>query len=200
MLQNILNIPSLYKLFNVGIGVNQLRQFLDLEHIHSHPQCTILDLGCGTGNMVPYLKFSKYVGIDLSPANIRSAKAKYKKNVQFISCSADKIDNVLQGMKFDRVLGIGLLHHLSDDLANETCRIVKQQLNPDGMFITSDGVYRDKQSLLKKLLLFSDRGSWVRTQPLYEKILKVHFSNVTSYEYSGLIRIPYDHLVTVSRP
>lgn len=90
----------------------------------------VLDVGCGTGAVLDFLKNKGYdaVGIDNSPEAIRFCE---DKNLSVKLSSGDKIP--FEDGSFDVVLALDVLEHISDDLAavNE----IKRVLKPGGFFI-----------------------------------------------------------------
>ncbi len=54
-IRTILDRPFYYDLFNIVIGANHLRNVLVNEYIRPTSSDQILDVGCGSGNMVPFL-------------------------------------------------------------------------------------------------------------------------------------------------
>lgn len=99
----------------------------------------ILDLACGTGRISKKIldTFSSNVTItalDLNPECIKIAQdnTKHNHNIAFIPCDIYNIDTESVG-KFDIVICIDLLHHLSD--LDDFLQIVHAILKPDGLFI-----------------------------------------------------------------
>jgi len=75
---------------------------------------TILEIGCGVGATSSYLegKYINYIGVDYSKEFIELANQRYSKvNVEYY-CS--NIKELKINKKLDLVLGIGVLHHISD--------------------------------------------------------------------------------------
>lgn len=74
-----------YKMDNGWHPGNQLYNFTSLLRIEemtgfSLKQASVLDVGCGTGDLVPILKkkgISRYVGIDIYEPSLRQAKEKF---------------------------------------------------------------------------------------------------------------------------
>lgn len=89
----------------------------ELERIaayHVVPGSRVIEIGCGTGDMLAALKPSVGVGIDLSPEMINAAKAKYPQ-LRFEAVAAEKAD--LHGETFDYIILSDLLGFTFDILA-----------------------------------------------------------------------------------
>lgn len=74
------------------------------------PGKRILELGCGTGNLLKALQPSKGLGIDFSPEMVKIAKEKYA-NLDFKVMDAE---NIKLNEKFDYVIMSDLVGHLPD--------------------------------------------------------------------------------------
>ncbi|GAH21686.1 unnamed protein product [marine sediment metagenome] len=70
---------------------------------------SVLDIGCGTGDLYPYLKGVKYLGVDQSEDMLKRAKAR-NPSAKFVS--QNLYDMHLP--KFDTVVALDLLHHQPD--------------------------------------------------------------------------------------
>jgi SAM-dependent methyltransferase len=100
-------------------------------------QSRVLSLGCGIGDtellLAPYV--AEVVGVDLSPAAIRQARADAERlairNVRFEQGSH------AEGC-FDVVMAIFFLHHLDDNQLAELPQQVRKQLAPGGAFYSLD--------------------------------------------------------------
>ncbi|MDD5639056.1 MAG: class I SAM-dependent methyltransferase [Candidatus Pacebacteria bacterium] len=76
----------------------------------------ILDVGCGSGFLVDYIKddVKKYVGIDTSPAFIKEAK-KTHQNIENIKFFNENIENhTKRNLKYDKVFLFDITEHLTD--------------------------------------------------------------------------------------
>jgi SAM-dependent methyltransferase len=112
----------------------------------------VLSVGCGIGDtellLAPYV--AEIVGVDLSPAAIRQARADAERleirNVRFEEGSdADG--------RFDVVMAIFFLHHLADDALAELPRQVQGRLAPGGTFYSLDPSRRRLSGALGRLLI-----------------------------------------------
>jgi SAM-dependent methyltransferase len=97
----------------------------------------VLSLGCGIGDtellLAPYVK--EVVGVDLSPAAIRQARADAERlqigNTRFEESSG------VEG-QFDVVMAIFFLHHLADGDLAELPGQLRKRLAPGGTFYSLD--------------------------------------------------------------
>jgi SAM-dependent methyltransferase len=112
----------------------------------------VLSLGCGIGDtellLAPYV--AEVVGVDLSPAAIRQARADAERleirNVRFQEGSdADG--------RFDVAMAIFFLHHLAHDALAELPRQLHERLVPGGTFYSLDPSRRRLSGALGRLLV-----------------------------------------------
>jgi SAM-dependent methyltransferase len=112
----------------------------------------VLSLGCGIGDtellLAPYV--GEIVGVDISPAAIRQARADAERreigNVRFEEASdADG--------RFDVVMAIFFLHHLPDDELAELPGRVRNRLAPGGTFYSLDPSRRRLSGAVGRVLL-----------------------------------------------
>jgi len=102
----------------------------------------VLSLGCGIGDTELLLAShaGSITGIDLSPAAIRQARADTAqagvKNVEFLEASANA--ETLASRRFDVVIGIFFLHHVTDDELPPMARRIHAWLEPGGVFYGLD--------------------------------------------------------------
>lgn len=189
----ILDRPFFYELYNKVIGADYRSRVLLTDYVRLQPGDCILDIGCGPGNLVPFLPDCKYLGVDANPAYISSARRRYSHRGQFI-CERVSHHNVQELGTFDVVLALGLVHHLDDNEANDLFRLGHAALRPGGRMITMDGCYRPGQSRTERYLLSRDRGRFVRPVDEYVRLAAGWFENVQTHLRVDVLRIPYTHL------
>jgi SAM-dependent methyltransferase len=116
----------------IRVKARLLRRLLDRHHPTAR---TLIDLGCGTGEMAAALIDSPYevTGVDLSPAMIEYAQQKKIPRSTFLSADAAKTG--LPSGAFDAAFATALYHHVPPAsraaVARETMRLVK----PGGLAI-----------------------------------------------------------------
>ena len=90
---------------------------------------TILDIGCGLGDIVPYLEARypagfNYTGIDLAPSLVEAAKEEFKQpNINFVCGDMSKLDEKDQ---YDIVLLSGALSYRIQDNESYTKTMLKK--------------------------------------------------------------------------
>jgi SAM-dependent methyltransferase len=194
VLRPILNRAYFYELYHRLIGANYRSQVLVNEYIRPRPSDRILDIGCGPGNMMPFLPECQYLGVDVNPEYIAKARGRYGNRGEFV-CERVSHHNVSELGAFDIVLALGLTHHLDDEEARDLFRLGYAALKPGGRLVTNDGCYTAGQSQVERYLLSRDRGQFVRTQEAYLTLAHSCFDQVVPHLRTDVLRIPYTHLI-----
>ena len=105
---------------------DKIEEILGIIELNS--KCSILDIGCGTGLLFPYLGNHPHitVGLDLSKQMLEKAKhsTRSKDNVHLILADADYIP--LRELSFNVILAITLLQNMPDgaQTLQETKRVM----------------------------------------------------------------------------
>lgn len=194
-IQDILYIPRLYTFLSSLLGNSTGKRRLLEDYIQTVPGNKILDLGCGPANIISSLPSEiEYTGIDNNPLYIKKAREKYAcHNFECISIEHYKPTKTNY---YDRVLALGVLHHLEDPVAQKLITLAYDALKPGGYLITYDGVWLKNQSFVAKLLLSIDRGNFIRTPEQYLELFKNTFRNIKSNHYNDCLKLPYNIFIT----
>jgi SAM-dependent methyltransferase len=156
------------------------------------PGCRILDIGCGTGELLAFLPPTvQYCGYDVSPEYVATARRRFGGRASFTCGHLEQAD--VQALDaFDIVVASALLHHLDDDAVRRLMAVVRVALRRGGRFATVDPVLVDGQSRLARLLIRQDRGLNVRAPEGYTALVRPFVD-----ELRGVLRhrtwIPYTH-------
>jgi ubiquinone/menaquinone biosynthesis C-methylase UbiE len=100
----------------------------------------VVDVGCGTGNLLPLLAHAAamdgYVGIDLSPKMLRVARGKPSGAARPTFVSADAARLPLRDASFDTAISASVLHYWDD--ADAALREIRRVLRPGGRLLLLD--------------------------------------------------------------
>ena len=154
----------------------------------------ILDLGCGTATILHELHDVEYFGVDNNPRYVKAAIKTHGPRGKFICAdlSADAAENLGQ---FDKILLLGVLHHLPDSNIRQICSVIPQMLKPDGVLISIDPAIQDGQHPIARILARLDRGRFVRNSTEYLRLLEKDFTRIDKLIRHDLNRVPYTHIV-----
>src|SRR4051812_36766460 len=112
----LLTHPLLFNALGNLLGADACRRQMVREYLPSVTGKRILDIGCGTGELLRYLPGAEYVGIDLSEPYILHARKRHGSRGQFIC--GDALSAAIPG-SFDIAIAWGILHHLGDDACRQ---------------------------------------------------------------------------------
>jgi cyclopropane fatty-acyl-phospholipid synthase-like methyltransferase len=188
---------SVWEGFKTVIRADRMMKVFVDEYMRPEPGERILDVGCGTGDVVKFLNGVDYLGVDLSDEYIERAEARVRPGVRFEVLSADELVPERLGV-FDVVTAIGVMHHLPDETVGEMLTSVAQLLTPGGRFIAIDPVWDPTSRTTARVLAALDRGRFVRAASGYAAMVGQHLESVHNEVRHDLLPIPYTYCVTVA--
>ena len=195
-LELILGKSKIYDVAMSLVGARPAKEYIAQE-INATPGNRVLDIGCGTASILAYLPSVDYIGIDSNPEYISQAKMRFGDLGDFRCISVDDL-HVETTEKFDRILLLGVLHHLTDLQIRSLVWNISGLLSSKGRLITHDGVFTPRQNPIARLLLKLDRGRYVRSQSEYLSLLSSALTIEQSHIKTDFLRIPYSTLFTTS--
>ena len=198
---SILSAAVVYDLFQRLVGADSLRRTIVSDYLNVGAKCRILDIGCGTAEILQYLPDDvEYVGFDASPAYIESARTRFGRRGTFFAKPVTDADLDTLG-QFDLVMAMSVLHHLSDTEADHVFSLGARALADGGRMFTNDPCLMPDQSRIARAVIQRDRGRNVRALEGYRALAEPHFEQVRAVVRHDLLRIPYSHaLLTCAEP
>lgn len=197
-LRGLLDRPILYQTVQKLFGAERARRRFLEQYVEPEPGMRVLDLGCGPADLLRHLGDVRYVGIDLNEAYIRQAQADFGSRAEFY-CRRLGDSEPLPGGPYDRVLAVGLLHHLDDECADRLLQQAAAVLAPGGALVTLDCCYAPNQSGLSRWMVSQDRGEHVRRAEAYPVLAAPYFQDAYVDVLHNLLTIPYTHAAMVCR-
>ena len=193
--RSILSLAPVYDLFQHLVGAVAFRKRLVAEHLGTQAQQRVLDIGCGTGALLPYFPpDTAYVGFDVSEPYIAAARARFGSRATFLWAPVDAVDLSAQP-PFDLVIAVGVLHHLGDAEVRAAFALGARALRDDGRMVTVDPCWTEPQHPVARMLISRDRGQNVRSASDYARLTEGTFAEAVVIERTDLLRIPYSHAV-----
>ncbi len=138
----------------------------------------VLDVGCGPGTNTKYFADSDYLGIDINPGYIDSARRKHDRT--FIAADVTTYES--DAGKFDFILVNSFLHHICDADAHTVFSRLTQRLTPDGHLHIVELISPGDHSLAQ-LLANWDRGNYLRRLERWRDLFEKHMQIVVFEPY-----------------
>lgn len=180
----------LYRLSQAPFVVDKLRPLLRGEDLGRARR--VLDVGCGPGTNAPFFTHAEYLGLDLSPAYVAHARARFRG--RFLAADAAAFS--LEGeAPFDFVLLNSLLHHLDDAQVRAVLARVAPLVAPGGAVHVLDLVLPRRPGLAWALARL-DRGAHPRPHERWLALLgeRLEPLHLERYEVGALGR-PLWHML-----
>ena len=188
----MLSHPLVYNALQSLMGFEKARARFVHDHVRPFPGMRILDLGCGTAEILRALPTDiVYVGYDMSPEYIAAARKRFPGRGTF-HCRLLEHAEVATLEPFDLVLGIGVLHHLDDVTARQFMAVAKAALKRGGRIYTVDPCFAPDQNPIARFLISRDRGLHVRDAEGYRALPQGLDTEVTGMLVHHTW-IPYTH-------
>jgi SAM-dependent methyltransferase len=168
----LLQIPLVYELLTYGLAKPDTNRWLINDVLQIAPGMRVLDVGCGTAGILSLLPEVNYLGFDVLDVNDPSFK---------------------DLGTFDRILVLGVLHHLNDAECALLMQSLSRSLSPNGRLVTFDNTLAEGQHPIARLLSKLDRGRFSRNPAGYHRIIESHFEIEYHVVRHDLMRVPYSH-------
>lgn len=187
-IHHLLKNPIIYDTLQSCLNYNARNNAIFSDYFAIRPTDRILDFGCGPARYRKHIPTQHYTGIDFNPAHIAHARELHPNDTFICGDITQKVDEL---GRFDKILMMGVLHHLSDDEVDTVLQACRHLLKPGGTINTADPVYEEKQNPIARLLNKLDQGNHVRYSDHYQALLKKHFETLDVVIRRDLLRLPY---------
>lgn len=190
MFARLLGVSAVYRAFQDALGADTFRRRL-AAWIDAAPGQRVLDIGCGPAAILAHLPADiDYHGFDDSAAYIAAARAQYGDRGHFWQARVEQ-QTLAELGHFDRVIAIGVLHHLDDAAAAQLVALAARACTPGGMLLTYDPCWAAGQGAIARGLIARDRGEHVRDAHGYASLAREQFARVEPEVVRGHLRVPY---------
>lgn len=195
----ILGQPLNYRIFQWLNGARIMRRTLPGEYIRVKDGDDVLDIACGTADILPYLGKVNYVGVDSSERYIDYDRKRWRRTGARFVC--DDLNHFLaaDAQKYDAILLMGVLHHINDEEARKCLRELLKHLKPDGRIVTMDGCFTEGLSGFERFLLKNDRGKFVRTLDEWRSLVQDCLPDAQYAIRKDLYYLPYNLIIFTIR-
>ena len=176
--EHLLEQTIVYSLWQAPFAEEKLAPVL--KHNDLRTVRRVLDVGCGPGTNSQYFAQQDYLGIDINPSYIESARKKHNRN--FIAADVTSYTNESTG-KFDFILVNSFLHHIDDADAGRVLSRLPGWLTPGGHLHIIE-LFLPEDRSIAQLLAKWDRGKHVRPLERWRNLFGQHMDIVLFEPYS----------------
>jgi SAM-dependent methyltransferase len=139
----------------------------------------VLDVGCGPGTNTRHFRGAHYLGIDINPSYVASARKRSGREFVVGDVRSYEVD---QSQRFDFVLVNSFLHHIDTEHVGRILSRVRRLLVEDGHVHVLELVLPAEQSLARRLAEW-DRGDYPRPLSEWERLFNEQFEPVVLEPY-----------------
>ena len=116
-----------------------------VERAEISSSCTVVDLGCGTGNASALIPAARHlICVDISPKMMELARPKlaHLPSVEFVQ--ADLLEFFDEPRTFERLVSTYAVHHLIEDEKGRLLQYVASSLAPGGIAVFGDLMFAER--------------------------------------------------------
>lgn len=180
----VMEIPWVYRAWQAPFQEQKLAPLW--RHNRRADVHRVLDVGCGPGTNAPHFREHEYLGLDINPAYVEQARARYGMDFQV----ADVTKWRVRDDAYDFILVNSFFHHVGDADTDRILAHLATLLAPGGHLHVLDLVLPPNPSPAR-LLARMDRGDHPRPLAAWRELLGRHFREVVFEPYDlGLPGIP----------
>lgn len=187
--RRLLDRSAVYTYMMNKLSTKAGKEFVQ-EFVDFYEGCSVLDIGCGPANILKGIRFGiNYTGIDLNPEYITTATRNFGEIGNFYLMNVEDLSNKFNE-KYDRILILGTLHHLSNEQIEGLLRVASTLLNKNGVLVTHDPIRSTKQNVISRLLMDLDRGEYVRQIAEHISLFEKYFE-ISYWVRDDIMKFPY---------
>jgi cyclopropane fatty-acyl-phospholipid synthase-like methyltransferase len=190
-LRSALSSPRVYDLAMFIMGSKRSRRQFVNRYLRVKGGEDVLDIGCGTAEILDYMPPVRYTGWDTSAEYIESCQQRYPDQTFKQGALPDGTGT------YDIVMALGVLHHMNDDECRAFFAAAKRNLKPGGRVVTLDACKTPMQNPAARVFFALDRGQAIRFEKDYLELAHSELDTVKSHVVTDLmpVWIPYTHII-----
>ena len=174
MINLILQYPLFYRLYQKTVRKNNheydLFKYIFSE-LSKNRKIKMLDLCSGDSFILKYVSeyLDQYIGVDNNEKYLKKLKSEWP-NFKFINADISNLRKLDEVNDFypDIIFMNGAIHHLNDNIMGEINSFLSK-FN-ESMFLSVDPI-KFNNGLINKIMIFFDRGKFIRKKDEYKKLM-----------------------------
>jgi SAM-dependent methyltransferase len=182
-----------YSLLQRTVGQERLlRRFVD-EALALTPGDRVLDVGCGPADVLAALPAGvRYTGLEPHPPYLAGARRRFGPTADLRGA---RVEELPAGAVFERVLLMGVLHHLPDPEASALLRACLARRAPGGELVALEPCPRPGRGWVEQQLYAIDLGRFVRSEQSLRAMVCAGAPAARFDVWEGMLRVPYTYVV-----
>lgn len=192
--RSLLANPIVFDFVQYLLGVREVREYFVNQYVKPFSGARVLDIGCGTGELLSYLEGCEYFGFDYDKRYVDRAQECFGNLGHFEQGDVSEIR--VEERAYDLVIASGVIHHLDDRQAQALFLLASHALKPGGRLCSFDMCDR-AAGFFQNFMNRVDRGKHIRKETEYGQLAREMFSDVQLFDYCGRLFIPVSHCVMV---
>ncbi|MCK6502984.1 class I SAM-dependent methyltransferase [Myxococcota bacterium] len=201
-LRSLLSAPAgharPYSLLQRAVGRDRMLRRLVDEALALRPGDRVLDVGCGPADVLAFLPSTvAYTGVEPHAPYREGARRRFGAQVDI---RADRVQDLPTVARFDRVLLLGVLHHLPDPEASALLRACQARCAPEGAVVVLEPCPRPGRGWIEQQLFAIDRGRHIRPEASLRALVHQADPGAAFSVWQGMLRLPYTTAVIELRP
>ena len=133
-IKSLLALPFGYRMLHGILGTHRMRRHYVDEFVKPEPASRVVDIGCGTADILNYLPAVDYFGVDYNAHYIDHNRRRFPRARFHIASVSMDLKKLLPPA--DLVFANALLHHLDDTEADALFASAKQLVSSGGRLCT----------------------------------------------------------------
>lgn len=164
----LFELPFVYRAWQAPFVESKLRLVLRNNDLSSASR--VLDVGCGPGTNAPHFRNTDYLGLDINPSYVDSARRRHGMRFEVADVTRYRVTDGT----FDFILVNSFFHHVADDDCDRILAHLATLLTEGGRINVIDLVLPPRASP-SRLLALMDRGDYARPLEAWHTLFTRHF-------------------------
>ncbi|MBL8618235.1 MAG: class I SAM-dependent methyltransferase [Deltaproteobacteria bacterium] len=186
-----------YSLLQRTVGQERLLQRFVTEALALRPGDRVLDVGCGPADVLAALPAGvRYTGLEPHPPYLAGAQRRFGPAADLRGA---RVEDLPADAVFERVLLMGVLHHLPDPEALALLRACLGRRAPGGALVALEPCPRPGRGWVEQQLYAIDRGRFVRSEEALRALVTSVAPQADFDVWEGMLRVPYTYMLVSLR-